>query len=100
MSIPRYRVMESAEMISAFRRGANSRASADFPDAVGPVRMRALANGEGVTRCISIEVGLHGFVIRPESPHGRICNPSYESPPHGDSRKSYTRNVRVRPTGS
>src|SRR4051812_35322049 len=77
MSMPRYKVMESAEMISAFRRGASSRARADFPDAVGPVRMRALANGEGVTRCISIEVG-------------RICNPSRTS-----QRRDYKSVLRV-----
>ena len=33
-------------MISALRRGASSMARADFPDPVGPVRIRAFANGE------------------------------------------------------
>src|SRR5262249_11971634 len=40
--------MESNATISAFRRSATSRASSVLPEAVGPVRIRALRNGSGV----------------------------------------------------
>ena len=49
MSMPRYSVIESAAMISAFNRSATSSASADLPEAVGPVRINELAKGEEVT---------------------------------------------------